>query len=307
MVEFSHYSYSNARTAGASTNQYKTVQAWKSRQTAPESQQETALAASSALKESAPQRQAETQILANLEKAADGKIGTFDVQLETSLSYANATQNVHNDAQNQSSESFQFSDVVDIVNPLQHLPVVSMIYRGITGDKLHPMSQIIGGALYGGPIGAVTGTANAISQMQTGKDLSAHALGLVGIGNGTQQSTADKNDPLKNDPLAQLNKVATTLNNQEALEEPLGSALSFVNLSEPNKAYERIKMADGRTAGSMIVKRQTVGYRQSINNEAPSFGIKNNLPLPNLNINELPVREKITSVTLSAMPPPKDV
>ena len=49
--------------------------------------------------------------------------------------------------------SFSFKDLLDIVNPLQHLPVVGSIYRYLTGDEPAAGTRIIGDALYGGPIG----------------------------------------------------------------------------------------------------------------------------------------------------------
>lgn len=53
------------------------------------------------------------------------------------------------------SAEFSFWDLLDIVNPLQHIPVVSSIYRRITGDEISPHAQIIGATLYGGPVGFV--------------------------------------------------------------------------------------------------------------------------------------------------------
>ena len=47
-----------------------------------------------------------------------------------------------------------FGDALDLVNPLQHLPVVSTLYRKITGDVISPAMDLAGGALFGGPLGA---------------------------------------------------------------------------------------------------------------------------------------------------------
>ena len=47
-----------------------------------------------------------------------------------------------------------FGDALDLVNPLQHLPLVSTLYRKITGDVISPAMELAGGALFGGPIGA---------------------------------------------------------------------------------------------------------------------------------------------------------
>ncbi|MEC7538792.1 MAG: hypothetical protein VYB59_16055, partial [Pseudomonadota bacterium] len=45
------------------------------------------------------------------------------------------------------------ADLIDMINPLQHIPVVSSIYRAITGDEISPAARLAGGALFGGPIG----------------------------------------------------------------------------------------------------------------------------------------------------------
>ncbi|HEU0095775.1 MAG TPA: hypothetical protein VFQ52_04930, partial [Rhizomicrobium sp.] len=43
-----------------------------------------------------------------------------------------------------------FNHVLDVVNPLQHLPVVGTLYRAITGDKIGAVEKIAGDTLYGG-------------------------------------------------------------------------------------------------------------------------------------------------------------
>ncbi len=48
-----------------------------------------------------------------------------------------------------------FNDLVDTLNPLQHIPVISEIYRSLTGDTISPQARVAGGTLYGGPLGLV--------------------------------------------------------------------------------------------------------------------------------------------------------
>ncbi|MSQ67469.1 MAG: hypothetical protein EXR83_04655 [Gammaproteobacteria bacterium] len=50
-------------------------------------------------------------------------------------------------------DGLTFADVLDVVNPLQHIPLVSTLYRRLTGDAIDPAMQLAGGALYGGPVG----------------------------------------------------------------------------------------------------------------------------------------------------------
>lgn len=83
------------------------------------------------------------------------------------------------------SSSFSFDDVIDVINPLHHLPVIGMIYRELTGDKIGPVAQIVGGGIFGGPIGAVSGTVNAVVQETTGKDLAGNVIALVAGDDGT--------------------------------------------------------------------------------------------------------------------------
>jgi len=167
------YSDYESRTAGYAAKP-QTVQAWKTKKTS-EPQYEPQQV------QPGPQ----SEILASLEKAQNGKVGRFDADLNNALDNAMAyapQQISQRDADIPSSkEAFQFGDVVDIVNPLHHLPVIGMVYRGLTDDVIGPAAQIVGGALYGGPIGAVTGTVNAVTQMQTGKDVGDHMLGFAGL------------------------------------------------------------------------------------------------------------------------------
>lgn len=76
-------------------------------------------------------------------------------------------------------EGFGFLDVVDMVNPLQHIPIVGSIYRNLTGDAIKPVSRIIGGAAFGGPLGAAAGAVNALVQMETGKDVTDNLVASI--------------------------------------------------------------------------------------------------------------------------------
>src|ERR1041385_7223129 len=64
-----------------------------------------------------------------------------------------------------SKESFSFKDILDMLNPLQHLPVISTLYRKLTGETIGGVARIVGGAIYGraGGIGSmISSVANAI-------------------------------------------------------------------------------------------------------------------------------------------------
>lgn len=75
-------------------------------------------------------------------------------------------------------DSPSFGDVLDIINPLQHIPVINDIYREITGDKIGVGARLIGGALFGGPIGLIGSAVNAVMEEATGHDFGGHVIAL---------------------------------------------------------------------------------------------------------------------------------
>src|SRR5665213_4140514 len=66
---------------------------------------------------------------------------------------------------------FSFHNLLSIINPLQHLPVIGTLYRAITGDTIGTPEKIAGDTLYGGLWGAVASIADSAFQAVTGKDI----------------------------------------------------------------------------------------------------------------------------------------
>jgi hypothetical protein len=83
-----------------------------------------------------------------------------------------------------------FHDILDAVNPLQHIPVVSAIYRWLTGDVPGNVAQLAGDTLYGGPIGLATGLFGIAFKEETGKDPGAMAIALLGGDTATAPAAA---------------------------------------------------------------------------------------------------------------------
>ena len=73
---------------------------------------------------------------------------------------------------------FSFGDLIDIVNPLQHLPIVGSVYRKVTGDDISAPSRIIGGSIFGGPAGLVMALVNALTEEISGRDLGQTVIAL---------------------------------------------------------------------------------------------------------------------------------
>ena len=62
-----------------------------------------------------------------------------------------------------------FDDLLDLVNPLHHLPVIGTLYRKLTGDTIDGPARILGGLLYGGPVGFAAAAANAVAEEAGGQ------------------------------------------------------------------------------------------------------------------------------------------
>lgn len=92
---------------------------------------------------------------------------------------APASTPVDQKSQSKSSDwDFSFHNLLSIVNPLEHLPIIGTIYRAITGTHIGIPERIAGDALYGGLWGAVSGAADAAFEAVTGKDFGSTVLAL---------------------------------------------------------------------------------------------------------------------------------
>lgn len=74
---------------------------------------------------------------------------------------------------------FSFGDLLDVLNPLHHIPVVGNLYRELTGDEIGGTARIIGGGLYGGAFGVIGAAFNQIFDDATGRDMAETALAVV--------------------------------------------------------------------------------------------------------------------------------
>lgn len=79
----------------------------------------------------------------------------------------------------QSEKGFTFLDLIDVLNPLHHIPIISSIYPAITGDKIGLAPRLMGGALFGGPLGLLLGGLSAVFEDITGRDTVGHVVAMI--------------------------------------------------------------------------------------------------------------------------------
>src|SRR5262249_52662745 len=71
-----------------------------------------------------------------------------------------------------------WKDVVDLINPLQHIPLVNIAYRHFTGDQPSGAAELLG-ALPFGPFSTLTAIADLAVRSTTGKDIGENAIAMI--------------------------------------------------------------------------------------------------------------------------------
>jgi len=198
---------------------------------------------------------------------AENNTQTTDSAPETVLAYNSNSYNATADE----PEVFGFGDILDMFNPLHHIPLIGSLYRNVTGDDIKPVSRIIGGAVFGGAAGAGSALVNVIIEEETGHDIAGNVMRLA---SGASLSFSKS---IPDHPEKRLNNAVKSSERGSENHLP-GSVLSFVDLGGgKQRVYERYSMDDERTAGTMIRISEAV-------------------------LASNPVREPITRVKLSPWP-----
>ncbi len=209
---------------------------------------------------------AHEQIEQTLNLAAHG-IDPSTQNFESALAYSAGTSGHHS-----AQEEFTFGDLIDMANPLHHIPIVGSLYRGLTGDKIKPISQIIGGAVFGGAVGAASGLVNAVAKEETGKDLTENAMAFVMNG---EKPHRDK--PLNTPPEQRLENATHIAERKEDLP---ASLLSFTS-----------------SGAETPYRAQTFAHYKNLHHDAMTR-LSNMETIP-----ALPAREDITKLATLDMPP----
>jgi hypothetical protein len=91
-----------------------------------------------------------------------------------------------------------FGDLLDVVNPLQHLPVVGTVYRALTHDQIKTPEKIAGDTLYGGVWGLAGSVADVAFEKLTGHNFGDTVLALfAGHHEDTKPTAMAKADDAK--------------------------------------------------------------------------------------------------------------
>lgn len=111
------------------------------------------------------------------------------------------------------SRPLRFSDLLDIVNPLQHIPIISTVYRAVTGDHISDGARHVGHALYGVALGGPVGMSAMLG----------YSIGTKIIQDAPQRAVDVAADalPAENDGLADAGPLDLTAPVEENAPVPL--------------------------------------------------------------------------------------
>ena len=153
------------------------------------------------------------------------------------------------------SDDGGFADIIDIINPLQHIPVISTLYRKLTGDEIGQVPRIAGDTLYGGVFGSfvsglVSAVANVVVEALTGKDIGEHFMAAA---------SPDEVSPAERQQAMQGNEYT----NRKERADPVKTAVQVADsLPEPVQDFSHMQMAVEQYKWSMLddEHRERPGY-----------------------------------------------
>ncbi len=123
-----------------------------------------------------------------------GRDESDNVDFSSAMAFSGAVEQTDvNVGANGDEGGFGFFDLLDMINPFHHIPLVNIAYRALTGDEIKPISQIIGGAVFGGVAGVANGVVNAVVREETGKDIAENAIALFVRDDAMSKTSAAEN------------------------------------------------------------------------------------------------------------------
>lgn len=121
----------------------------------------------------------------------------------------------------QNTVQLTWKDAVDAINPLQQLPVVGDIYRGVTGSTISGVARVAGGFLFGGIAGGmVAALTAAFAEAHDGQGPGEQLVAALA---GTGKPEAADAAPTAATP----DVPVVTLTAQEGQRQPAGDAAAI--------------------------------------------------------------------------------
>ena len=160
-------------------------------------------------------------------------------------------------------DGFSFDDFLDIINALQHIPVVSTIYRHLTGDTIKPFERLAGDTLYGGLWGGVSSAANLIFERITGKDFGDTAYAMV-FGDDSKTTAVAST--------SQTQQVATAAPRKLSVLASNGLTQGLDSGPEPEPVVAYTAALEARNLPADLTQRALSAYKRAVDVSQPAYG-----------------------------------
>lgn len=203
--------------------------------------------------------------------AASAGTSDSDFSFDGFLSFLNPL--IHDLNADTSNSELSLHDVFSVLNPLQHLPIVSTLYRAVTGDTIKPFERIAGDALYGGLWGFVSSVANVAFQQITGKDFGDTALALlegddgdqpVGVAASAAASSASQPSAVAQAAPATVATPQLPATAPPALLQRRTAAMASAASADNTTALTLMMAAGQGTGDSSLNQRATTAYGKAL-------------------------------------------
>lgn len=134
----------------------------------------------------APQADAATAESANNVETANSTAKTNSVD-DRRYTKFDRTASVTGDAE------LSFSDILDAINPLQHIPLVSSVYRAIADEDINPVARVTGDIMYGGALGMASAIVGGVASIGDSAMIAKNGQSMAGTiiaAMGSEEPTA---------------------------------------------------------------------------------------------------------------------
>ncbi|HTT98239.1 MAG TPA: hypothetical protein VMF58_09330, partial [Rhizomicrobium sp.] len=157
-----------------------------------------------------------------------------------------------------------FHDLLDVVNPLQHLPIVGTVYRALTHEQIKPPEKIIGDTLYGGLTGLASSVADLAFERITGHNFGDTVLSLFTghYSDDKPTAVASTDKPAPKTDVATADKPATQMAAAATMPSMPATAPATQTASANETALAQSLTKSGMN--SDMAQRALYAYRRSM-------------------------------------------
>lgn len=161
------------------------------------------------------------------------------------------------------NSDLSFYDFLDIINPLQHIPVVSELYRQATGDTIKPECQLAGDTALGGVFGFIGSLGSMVYESAMGESIT-QSLASSFTGDAPEQQTAQADtdkDVYENAGAETAEETASAASAPQAV--PFATAAN----AQPAEAQAVLSVfaSDNASAHASYAKANMMNYLRDVN------------------------------------------